>query len=177
MLSLENNQVQELPKFLLNLKLPIYYLTGEGKKGGIYLKNNPLEIPPVPTVKKGNKAIGDFLEKAEKIKELEEKRLKEEREIEEKRLEEEAVETLIENAPTELSELNEKVKVPSFVLASIVPRSCPLVGFSSIVVAKFNRDIVPLTSLSLTVIIALSLTSPLVAVTADVKVGISLKIK
>ncbi len=60
------------------------------KINGVYLKNNPLEIPPVPTVKKGNKAIGDFLEEIEKIRQEEKKEEEEKKErLKKERLERE----------------------------------------------------------------------------------------
>ncbi len=88
-LSLENTQIREIPMFLLDLNLPVYYdLTAKENhyKTGIYLKNTSLKIPPVHVVRKGNKAIRSFLEKAKKA---EEERLEEEKKAEDERLEEE----------------------------------------------------------------------------------------
>ncbi len=77
-LHLEDNQIQEIPKFLLDLGLPIYYLMGKENnlKKGIFLKNNPLEIPPTSVVRKGNEAIENFFISEEKRLKEAEKKLK-----------------------------------------------------------------------------------------------------
>ena len=69
-LYLDSNQISEIPKSLLDLDQTIYWLLPEENdyQDGIYLKNNPLSIPPPEIVQKGNATIRAYLEELEAAK-------------------------------------------------------------------------------------------------------------
>ena len=60
---LSNNNITRIPNYLLDLKIPILLekiaLTSEK---GVFLRNNPLMVPPHEIIEQGNNAISIFLE-------------------------------------------------------------------------------------------------------------------
>jgi len=75
-LELQNNSIKELPSWIADFDMDVLWKTYLLKEG-IFLGGNPLEIPPVEIVKKGNTAIQNYFEqRAIQLKALETARLK-----------------------------------------------------------------------------------------------------
>lgn len=68
LLDLGNNQVSQLPIELVQLRMEIKWELGD-YGGGLYLEENPLEIPPVEIVKQGTEAVWNYFKELEKEKE------------------------------------------------------------------------------------------------------------
>jgi len=64
-LNLRENNLNELPEWLLDLNIPIVW-KDDGKRTGIILEENPLEQPPLEIIKQGNKAIRAYFEQIKK---------------------------------------------------------------------------------------------------------------
>jgi Leucine-rich repeat (LRR) protein len=58
-LSLEENQLIQFPKALLDLNLEVKWDANYWEEG-IYVKDNPFQTPPVEIVKQGRQAIIDY---------------------------------------------------------------------------------------------------------------------
>ncbi len=57
---MEENQIRNLPNFIADLDLEIKW--EDDYRGGIFLKDNPLETPPVEIVKQGREAVKNYFE-------------------------------------------------------------------------------------------------------------------
>ncbi|MCD4663725.1 MAG: hypothetical protein K8R68_00545, partial [Bacteroidales bacterium] len=60
-LDIRGNKISKLPKRILDLKLEIKWDVVGEKYDGIFLQDNPIKTPPIDIIKKGNKAIRDFM--------------------------------------------------------------------------------------------------------------------
>ncbi len=59
-LNLENNKIQFLPQTISELKLKINTEPILKQTRGVFVNNNPIELPPVPVLEQGKKAIVEF---------------------------------------------------------------------------------------------------------------------
>jgi internalin A len=59
-LHLSSNQISELPEEIMELPMEIKW--ERDWRGGIFLKNNPLEYPPIEIVKQGKEAIKNYFQ-------------------------------------------------------------------------------------------------------------------